>query len=82
MVAQGLMPTPSKGRDHRSGKGMTETLHSPDLEKVLGGLLNPCFVEWMMGVPIGWTAYAPSAMEWSRWWWRMHSALSRLAPGS
>lgn len=34
--------------------------------------LNPRFVEWLMGWPIGWTASEPVGMEWSRWWqlWR------------
>jgi hypothetical protein len=27
-----------------------------------GGILNPTWVEWLMGFPIGWTAFEPSAM--------------------
>lgn len=45
--------------------------------------LNPQFVEWLMGWPMGWTSLAASnckssETEWSRWWLRMRSELSRL----
>jgi hypothetical protein len=40
--------------------------------------LNPVFVEWLMGWPLGWTGSAPVGMEWYRWRQRMRSALSRL----
>lgn len=40
--------------------------------------LNPRFVEWLMGLPFGWTDFEPSGTEWSRWRQRMQSALSRL----
>jgi len=39
------------------------------------GQLNPQLCEWMLGFPIGWTASAPSEMEWVRWWWRMRGGL-------
>ncbi len=34
--------------------------------------LNPRFVEWLMGWPIGWTGFESVGTEWSRWWqlWR------------
>lgn len=37
--------------------------------------LNPTFVEWLMGVPLGWTASECSATAWTRWWALMRSAL-------
>lgn len=40
--------------------------------------LNPLFVEWLMGWPTGWTAFACSATELSRFKQRMRSALSQL----
>lgn len=42
-------------------------------------VLNPRFVEHLMGVPIGWTSGSQlSETEWSRWWRLMRSELSRL----
>ena len=40
--------------------------------------LNPLFVEWLQGFPIGWTDYAPSATPSCRWLQRMRGALSTL----
>lgn len=43
-----------------------------------GKRLNPLFVEWLMGWPLGWTDFAPVATEWSRWSQLMRYELSRL----
>ena len=40
--------------------------------------LNPLFVEWLMGWPIGWTGFEPVGMECIRWKQLMRSALSKL----
>ena len=42
--------------------------------------LNPLFVEWLMGWPLGWTeAGSPlPETEWSRWWQHMRGSLSAL----
>lgn len=40
--------------------------------------LNVNFVEWLMGVPHGWTDFAPLGTEWCRWSRRMRSRLSGL----
>lgn len=40
--------------------------------------LNPRFVEWLMGWPLGWTDFAPVGTEWYRWQRHMLSELSRL----
>lgn len=47
------------------------------LESPLGSTqrLNPAFVEWLMGLPEGWTDSECSATEWSRWLLLMRSAL-------
>lgn len=43
--------------------------------------LNPRFVEWLMGWPLGWTAFACSETEWSLWCQAMRSSLcSRVSP--
>lgn len=41
--------------------------------------LSPRFVEWLMGWPDGWTAYAPVGTEFTRWLELSRSALSQLA---
>lgn len=43
--------------------------------------LNPLFVEWLMGWPIGWTACAPVEMGSSRWLGLMRGELSTLLSG-
>lgn len=44
--------------------------------------LNPIFVQWLMGWPIGWTrattSYGASETEWCRWWQRSRSMFLRL----
>lgn len=60
-VARTLLPTPN-ARDWRSGKGRKDNGHSPQLPEVIGGQLNPTWVEWLMGYPIGWTDLKDSEM--------------------
>jgi hypothetical protein len=40
--------------------------------------LNPLFVEWLMGWPLGWTSYECSATAFSHYRALMRSALSQL----
>lgn len=52
-----LLPTPT-ARDWRSGKASqaTHERNSRPLSEQVGGLLNPRWVEWLMGMPEGWTS--------------------------
>ncbi len=43
-----------------------------------GQVLNPRFVEALMGWPIGWTDFALEATEWFHWQQRMRIAFSRI----
>jgi hypothetical protein len=63
-----LWPTPTK-RDWRSGSKAhwerrhgTRNLNDKVALEGNGGLLNPTWVEWLMGFPVGWTELAPSEM--------------------
>jgi hypothetical protein len=48
-------------RDWKSGKASQATMerNSRPLSKQIGGSLNPTWVEWLMGWPIGWTDLKP-----------------------
>jgi site-specific DNA-cytosine methylase len=62
-------PTPNatdwKGPSTRS-KGKERPASDDDLPTRVGGQLNPTWVEWLMGFPIGWTACADWATPWFR----------------
>lgn len=61
-------------RDWRSGKASqaTHDRNSRPLSEQVGGLLNPDWVEWLMGWPIGWTELKPLAMDKFREWQQQH----------
>jgi hypothetical protein len=59
-VNQSLLPTPA-ARDWKDGGYPSEfERHSPGLAAHAGGSLNPMWVEWLMGFPLGWTALKDS----------------------
>ena len=61
-----LEATPAGGaKDWRSGKASqaTHDKNSRPLSEQVGGLLNPNWVEWLMGWPIGWTDLKHSATD-------------------
>jgi hypothetical protein len=75
-AAAARFPSP-KARDYRTGgkpesRRMREKIsgerHSPDLNDVAapGGQLNPTWVEWLMGFPLGWTVCGDSETRWFR----------------
>jgi len=54
-----MLPTPTS-RDWKSGTGaQAREGHAPPLSDVVGGKLNPRWVEGLMGWPVGWTDLAP-----------------------
>ena len=58
-----LYPTP------RANKWGPPDSHGKVPEALAGGRLNPRWVEWLMGIPIGWTRLEPLEMEsYLRWW--------------
>jgi len=66
-VSARTFATPT-ARDWRSGKASAETMakNSRPLSEQIGGSLNPTWVEWLMGFPLGWTALEPSETPSSR----------------
>lgn len=76
-VSARMYATPT-ARDWRSGKASQETMdrNSRPLSEQVGGLLNPTWVEWLMGWPIGWTALQPLATAKFREWQQQHSIFS------
>jgi hypothetical protein len=67
------LPTPT-ARDWRSGKASEATMqrNSRPLSEKVGGLLNPQWVEWLMGWPIGQTDLEPLATDKFQQWRRSH----------
>jgi hypothetical protein len=47
------------------------------LNQQLGGLLNPTWVDWLMGYPIGWSALEPMATGKFRSWQQQHGVYSQ-----
>jgi hypothetical protein len=76
-----LWPTPI-ARDWRSGKVSKTTLakNSRPLSEVVqqsdGGPLNPTWVEWLMGWPLGWTASEPLGTGRFQKWLEQHGICS------
>lgn len=64
-----LYPTP-KAQNVNSPSNHGEG--GPDLQTVIGGSLNPPWVEWLMGWPIGWTDLEPLATGKFRQWQHSH----------
>jgi hypothetical protein len=48
-------PTSSSGGSNATSPAVTERGHGTNLAAAIGGALNPTWVEWLMGFPLGWT---------------------------
>ena len=75
-----MWPTPCANEDAagRPGSKMQKMLgNHPDIRGDLtGGTLNPFWVEWLMGFPIGLTALKPLATDKFQQWLRSHGVSS------
>ena len=54
-VARSLLPTPTTQDASNNGGASQYNRNSLPLNAEIGGALNPMWVEWLMGFPIGWT---------------------------
>ena len=81
-----MLPTPSSAYAVGSSGGS----RGADLRNAAGGSLSPDWVEWLMGVPIGWTSMEPLAQaDYAQWlqaqqdgtWWLEERGLPRIATG-
>lgn len=82
LSARTMWPTPTR-RDYRSDKCTPEVKKARDehsrgktLPWVVGGLLNPEWVEWLMGWPIGHTALKPLETAKYQEWLQQHGIYS------
>ena len=77
----GMWPTP-RARDYKDGTSVPPSrIKNPDLatlgqkiamEDSTGGQLNPTWVEWLMGWPIGWTDLKPLETDKYQQWLQLH----------
>ena len=69
-TAVAMVPTPTvHGNYNRKGCSATS---GDGLATVVGGQLNPTWVEWLMGWPLGWTDLKPLEMDKFRQWLGSH----------
>jgi hypothetical protein len=64
-----------QARDFRTGQQSRweNPERTRNLNDQIGGQLNPTWVEWLMGWPLGWTDCAASATDKFRQWQNSHS---------
>jgi hypothetical protein len=55
-----LWPTPTAHNAKEGGYPSEHLRNTPTLAAQAGGALNPTWVEWLMGFPLGWTDFTPS----------------------
>jgi hypothetical protein len=76
-------PTPTVQDSKNNGAPSQMERNTKPLNAEVGGALNPPWVEWLMGWPIGWTDCAASATDKFRQWCASHGIPSPLpAPSS
>jgi hypothetical protein len=67
-VAVKMWPTPTAQDAKNNGAPSQMERNTKPLNAEVGGSLNPTWVEWLMGWPLGWTSTEPMPQEtWSAW---------------
>lgn len=72
-VKMRMLPTPTCQDAKNNGAQSQQARNSKPLNAVAGGALNPVWVEWLMGWPLGWTDLKHSETARFRSWLRQHS---------
>jgi len=62
-TTQNQLPNPTCHNAKEGAYPSEYTRNTPSLATHAGGKLNPTWVEWMMGWPLGWTDLKPLAMD-------------------
>ena len=70
-----LWPTPTAQDAKNNGAPALMERNTKPLNAEVGGSLNPTWVEWLMGWPLGWTDCAASATDRYRQWCDSHGVL-------
>ncbi|MFY9592165.1 MAG: hypothetical protein WAP54_09315, partial [Bacteroidales bacterium] len=67
-----MFPTPTAHNAKEGAYPAEYTRKTPTLASVAGGQLNPNWVEWLMGWPVGWTDLKPLEMDRFQQWLEQH----------
>ena len=67
-----LWPTPTAHNAKEGGFASEHERNTPTLAAQAGGSLNPTWVEWLMGWPLGWTDLKPLEMDKFQQWQQQH----------
>ncbi len=72
MESRKMWQTPTVQDSKNNGAPSQMVRHTKPLNVEIGGALNPMWVEWLMGWPLGWTNYEPLETDKYRAWQRSH----------
>ena len=72
MASRNMWPTPTAHNAKKGAYPAEYERNMPTLAAQAGGPLNPTWVEWLMGWPLGWTALEPLEMAKYQQWRRLH----------
>ena len=68
----GLWPTPTAHNAKETNAPSEAKRNEPTLASRVGGKLNPTWVEWLMGWPLGWTDLKPLETDKFQQWQQQH----------
>ena len=73
-----IWPTPTAHMAKECNSPSEANRNQPSLSSMVGGKLNPTWVEWLMGWPIGWTDLKPLGMDKFQQWLQQHGICSQV----